>query len=568
MSRPRRFAFSPLALLAASALACGCGAAAATTPTPAPAAPHPQAQTTVTVEHEAPQRESPPASGPARDISFPHVARAQTASGLELDTVQWHQLPVVYLRLVIKSGGETDPADLPGLSDLVASMLKEGTRHRTSAQIAEDVEFLGADLSTSSDEENVYLLMRATSDHLDDALQIMADVTMNPSFRNDELRKLKKRELDRLTLQNDDPDFLASREFYKALYGAHPYAHIDTTKEAVNEVTRQDLMRWHRRYVVPNNAFLVVAGDVTPDQVKTAADHAFAGWRAHPVPAPTYAAAPTREHRQVIVVDRPESVQSVIYIGNLAVPRDAPDWVQLRVANQVLGGSAASRLFMDLRERRSLTYGAYSSVAAMVKVAPFRAEASVRTQVTDQAMSAFFEHLNRIVQEPPTAQEVQNAESFLTDSFPLAIDTPGKIAGLVGDLRIFGLPDDYWDTYRTKIRQVTAAQALTAAQAHIHPDKSLVVVVGRAATVVPILRQYGPVQVLDTKGKPVKEYDQTAAAAAAGGAAQPPAAASQAAPAAGNHPGVGTQPAAQGPGQQPTTAAPAGAQAAGAQPSH
>ncbi|MFW5876554.1 MAG: M16 family metallopeptidase [Myxococcota bacterium] len=470
------------------------------------------------------EREPPPDPGEPKDISFPPIVRTKTDQGLEIDTVPWDKLPVVHVQLVIESGGETDPEDLPGLSHLVAAMLKEGTKKRTSAELAEQVEFLGADLSTSSDEENVYISMRALRDHLDETLDILADVAMNPTFRNDELRKLKKRELDRLALESKQPGWLARRAFHAELYGDHPYAIVDTTPEAVEKVKRADLIRWHRKFVAPNNAFLVVTGDVTADEVQASAGEAFAKWRSRDVPEPEYAKPPTRDGRQIILVDRPESVQSILYLGNLAIPRAHEDWVPLKVANQVLGGSAASRLFMDLRERRSLTYGAYSSVDGRVRTAPFRASASVRNEVTGQAMEAFFEHLDRVATTAPPESELANARTYLSDSFPLQIDTPGKIADLVADLRIYELPDDYWENYPDRIREVTSEEALEAAKAHVRPDEALVVVVGRAADVLEPLRQFGPVRVVDGKGKVVSEFERVAKDAEAsedGGSAAP-----------------------------------------------
>ncbi len=451
-----------------------------------------------------PARQEPPASGPARDVSFPPITRASTDSGLEVDTVEWDQLPVVYLRLIIKSGGEADPTDRPGMAHLVGAMLKEGTRTRPSARLAEEVEFLGADLWVSDDEENVYIGMRALADQLDEAMEILADVAMNPAFRNDELAKLKRREIDRLTLQQNDPNFLATQAFYRHLYGEHPYARVDTTREVVQRVRRTDLARWHHQHFVPNNAALVVVGAVSNEDVMNAAGEAFGRWHRGDVPEVDYPEPPVREAREVVVVDRPESVQSVIRIGNLALERDNPSYIPLKVANQVLGGSAASRLFMDLREERSLTYGAYSSVGEAVEVAPFSAYASVRNEVTEEAMQAFFEHLDRIVSEPASEEELANAHRYLSDRFPLTIDTPGKIAYLVGDLRVYGLPDDYWDNYRTAIREVTARQALAAAREDIRPDEALVVVVGKAADIAAPLTAYGPVTVYDTSGEVVR----------------------------------------------------------------
>lgn len=462
--------------------------------------------TEVVVERD---REPPPESGEAREISFPPITRAEVGNGLEVNSVEWRQLPIVYLRLVVRSGGAADPSDAPGMAHLVGSMLKEGTRRRSSAQIADQVDFLGADIWVESDEETVSIGMRALSEHLDEAMELLADVTMNPAFRDDELRKLKRRELDRLSLQSNDPNFLGAREFYRALYGEHPYGRIDTTAEVVERVSRRDLTAWHRQHFVANNAFLVAVGNVSATEIQESATEAFGRWRTGTVPEVQYASPPERDSREIIVVDRPESVQSVISIGNLAIERAHADYVPLRVANQVLGGSAASRLFMDLRERRSLTYGAYSGIGESVQVAPFRARAAVRNEVTAEAMSAFFEHLDRIRTEPTPDNELQDAHRYLSDSFPLRIDTPGKIAWLVANLRIFGLADDYWDSYRSSVREVNAAQALAAAERHIRPENALVVVVGKAADITETLRRYGPVRVLNTAGEEQQRFEAT-----------------------------------------------------------
>lgn len=493
----RRFWLIALALASAS---CG-GASSNTSATDVTT----QGEGNVTQTETA--RIAPPASGPARDVHFPAIQRSELANGLELNVVETHALPVAYVRLVIKSGDATDPANRPGMAHFVARMMQEGTARRSSARLAEDVEFLGADLSIGSDEENVYVEMRVLADQLPQALEIIGDVSLHPAFAEAELRKYKRRELDRLTMALDDPSFLAQREFYRAAYGDHPYSHVDATVESVNALTRQDLVRWHTTHFVPNNAFVVVVGDVTQAAVSTAVTEAFRNWRRGNVPETTYATPPTIQQRRVILVDRPESVQSVVTIGNLALPRNSPDFVKLVVANQVLGGSAASRLFMDLRERRSLTYGAYSGVGERVEIAPFRASASVRNEVTEAAVSAFMEHLHRIVAEAAPPTEIADAQRYLSDSFPLRIDTAGKIADMVADLRIYGLSDDYWDTYRTQIRTVTPEQALEAARSYIRPDASLMVVVGRATAVLDALRHYGPVTVVDVQGRVVSTHE-------------------------------------------------------------
>jgi zinc protease len=465
--------------------------------------PAPQSAQDVTADSETPAaKEPPPEPGEAKDIAFPPVTKVDLANGLQVNTIVANQLPVVYATLVIKSGAESDPSTLPGLSGLVAQMLKEGTSKRSSAALAEEIEFLGADLWTASDEENTYVGIRALAEQFDEAMSLLAEVAGAPAFKTSELKKLKKRELDRLALAEREPGYIARRTFYRELYGEnHPYGTVDTNLEAVKKVSRQDMVKWHKQHFVGNNAFLVVVGDVDPAKVDSSARSAFGRWKAGKRAEPSYGQPPERHARRIVVVDRPGSVQSVIYIGNLAIARSDPEWIPSVVANQVLGGSAASRLFMDLREKRSLTYGAYSTIAERVAVGPFIAYASVRTEVTQEAVGAFMDHLNLIVKEQAESEELSNAKRYLSDSFPLQVDTPGKLAELLVQLRTFGLPDDYWDTYRQSIRATGSTEALQAAQSVIRPAEALVVIVGQAADFAESLQEYGRVTVVSSDGE-------------------------------------------------------------------
>jgi predicted Zn-dependent peptidase len=401
-------------------------------------------------------------------------------------------------------------------------MLKEGTTKRSSAQIAEEIEFLGADLWASSDEENTYVGVRALAEQFDVVMAILAEVAGKPAFSNQELEKLKRRELDRLALSEREPRYIARRAFYRQLYGKHPYGTVDTTPQVVKRVGRQDLVRWHREHFVGNNSFLVVAGDVEPDHVAETVRKTFGAWKAGKRAVPTYTEPPRPTDRNILVVDRPGSVQSVIYLGNLAIARANREWIPLVVSNQVLGGSAASRLFMDLRERRSLTYGAYSAIGERVDIGPFVAYASVRTEVTTEAIGAFFEHLERINQSAVEPEELQNAKRYLSDSFPLRVDTPGKLAELVVELRTFGLPDDYWDQYRQWIRKTSASEAQYVARNYIRPKDALVVIVGQAADFAQSLQQFGPVTVVSPDGEVKATFEDKRPNAGATGAPRGP----------------------------------------------
>lgn len=490
------------ACLAALLLAVGCGGSPQPDPTPV-VSPETSGEEAVALEQPEHIRQPPPESAAPRDVHLPPTVRTSLRNGLEVNTSSDARLPLVYARLVVRSGLARDPANLPGLSRFVGEMLQQGTRTRDSARLADEIEYLGASLDVSTDADSMALQIRGTSDQLDAMLALLADVAMNPAFANADVERERQQQIDRLAIAASDPSRLAYREFYRLAYGAHPYGHVDLSAESVRAIRRADLVAWHRRHFVPSNAFLVVVGDVTAEASARAVERAFGAWRGAAVPALTLPEPPRRTEREILVVHRPGSVQSVIAIGNLAIARADRDYVSLAVANQVLGGSPASRLFLDLRERRSLTYGAYSNVDELVGVSPFRARAAVPNARTEPAMDAFMEHLERIVREPAPVAEIRDAERYLSDSFPLQIDTYGRIAWMVGYLRLFGLPDDYWDGYRTQIRSVSPEEALRAAQAHIHPDRAIVVVVGDADVVAEPLRRWGTVSIVDTNGAPL-----------------------------------------------------------------
>jgi zinc protease len=489
------------ALLLLGSAACG-----ASQPAQQQASTTPETSTDVSVDVAAPPRakQQPPPSEKARDLAFPAVHHIALDNGLVVDVVTQKQLPIVSMELVIQSGSASDPSGMPGVASAVADMLKEGTKKRTGAQFAEAVEFLGANLGTSAGQETTRVSISALSEHVDAALALVAEAALTPAFNEQELTKLKKRTLDELKLKKDKPAWLARREFQRALYGSHPYGQYDTTEDVVKKLKRSDLAAYHASHFAPNNAFLVVVGDVDPEALKAKLQQLFGAWKKKEVAETSYPAPPEHKARQVIVVDRPASVQSQIIIGNLALKRNDPGYIPLMVANQVLGGSAASRLFMDLREKRSLTYGAYSRVDETVDQGAFRASAAVRTPVTGEAVSGFFEHLERIVKEPVPAPELDAAHRFLADSFPLQIETADRIAELLADLRVYGLPEGYWDTFRSNIRNVSAEEALKAARTSIRPSAEIVVVVGRAADVVPMLEKIGPVRVVDVEGNALK----------------------------------------------------------------
>jgi predicted Zn-dependent peptidase len=268
------------------------------------------------------------------------------------------------------------------------------------------------------------------------------------------------------------------------------------TPDAVRRLARPAVADFHRTAFTGKGALLVAVGDVERTRFAELVESVFGDWDPGSPPGAVHAAPPVRTAREILIVDRPSSVQSVLYLGNLALRRADDDYIALRVANQVLGATAASRLFLDLREKRSLTYGAYSRIDELADVSPFRANASVRNEVTGEAVGAFLENIDRWRTEAASAQEMDNARTYLTGVVPLYMETPSSIASMIAVQRTLGLPRDYWTTYRGRIAAVTAEQALAVAGKYVHSDQMLVVVVGKASDVEPQLRAFGPVRVV------------------------------------------------------------------------
>lgn len=447
-----------------------------------------------------PARVPPPAPGEPRELHFPETSSRTLDNGLQILTAPSESLPIAYSELVFRSGDAHSPSDRAGLATLTAKMLELGTKKKSQAELAEAVEFLGASLHISSDADSVRIRIRSLSEHLPEVLALLDEIAFDPAFSQAELDKLKRRELDRLSLNLANADYLSRMHFYAALYGDHPYAALDTNEAVIQAIKRADLMGFHRANFTPDNALLLVAGDFDEAALATAIDGSFGKRSAKAAGRAALEAPKPLEGARIVLVDRPESVQSTIRIGNLALPRSSADFIALEVANEVLGGSASSRLFMDLREKRSLTYGAYSGVAKRAKAGPFAAMTRVRNEVTFEAIDAIFEHLNRIVSEAPSEAELSDAKNGLILSFPRSIDSLGKIVDLLAERELYGLEADYWDGYRESIAAIGQEDALTAAHSYIRPQDALVVVVGQASLLAEGLRRYGPVTIVDAKG--------------------------------------------------------------------
>ena len=439
-------------------------------------------------------------------------------NGLKVIVFEDKRLPLVSYRLGFKTGNIHDPKDSIGLTSAVTELLNEGTKTRTSLQLAEEIERLGAGVSASSTEDTTTIAASSLSMYNADVLRLMADLALNPAFPESELALYKKNTIEGLKLQRSQPAFLASEQIAKTLYGTHPYSVISATAPDIEKITREKLAAFHSKMFTPNNATLIVVGDVNRENTLKEIKDNFGGWQKGAAESLTFPAPPARTATSLTVVDRPGSIQSNIVLANLAIDRRNPDYFPVLVMNQILGAGASSRLFMNLREAKGYTYGAYSDFATKRLAGNFQTNAEVRTPVTGDSLKEFFYELNRVRNEKATEKELGDAKSFLTGVFPLRAETQEGLTNLLVSQQLFDLPANYLQTYRDKVNAVTLEDVERVAKKYISPDKIAIVIVGDAEEILKQVKPYAAkIDVLDTEGKAVdiSNYGKPSTGAAA-----------------------------------------------------
>lgn len=439
---------------------------------------------------------------PPRPLNIPEFVETKLSNGLHVVIVEDRRLPLVSFRLAFRAGDANDPPDLPGLTDMMTALLNEGTTSRTSLQIAEQVERLGATLSAGANSDYTTIAASALSAYDAQILELMADIALNPSFPENEIELTRENAKQMLIQQRAQPNFLAGERMAQVIFGKHPYAVVSPTPESLDAMSRDTLRDFHRTMLVPDNAVMTVVGDVVRDKVVERLESLFGQWEQRPIPQSIFPGPPQRTRRAAYVVDRPGSAQSNIVIANLAINRTSPDFFAMLLLNTILGSNASSRLFMNLREDKGYTYGAYSSLDARRVVGTFRASAEVRTAVTGDSLKEFFYELERIRDDDVSEKEIADAKSYLTGVFPLRIETQEGLVDQLVQIKMMGLPEDYLHIYRDRINEITISDIRRVARQHVTPDKAALVVVGDAAEIIPQIKPFTQeIEVYDTEGK-------------------------------------------------------------------
>lgn len=447
-------------------------------------------------------RSQKPEPGPAPKASFPEYHETQLDNGLKVLVVSNNAQPVVTFRLLIKSGSEYD-GDKSGVAGFVTELLTAGTDTRTSLAFAQEADFLGLNIGASAADDQMSVYGSGLKKHMDKLLTLMTDALYNPSFPEGELAKTKKQTLSGLKTVHKNPDAVMGRLQITVGYNKHPYANFQTEDE-VDAITQTDLVSFHEKYFIPNNASLAVVGDVTVDEILPIIRKYFGDWKKGTVPTNNFPAPAPITGREVHLVDLGATqTQTAISVSATSIPRNDPDYITLSMMNSIIGGGFSGRLFANLREKHGFTYGAYSSVEARKNAGMWNASSTVRRIATDSAFAQVILEMNRMRDELVDDEVLDMHKEYASGRFLLGLENPSNVATMVQNIDLYDLPKDYYRSYVRNLMAVTPADVQRVAKKYLDPANAALLAVGDASVIAEPLAQFGEVKTYDTDMNPV-----------------------------------------------------------------
>jgi zinc protease len=456
-----------------------------------------------------------PPIGPDPKFTLPAIEKTKLSNGLDLWVVKYTELPIVSMNLVVNAGGALDSAEKAGVASMTSNMLNQGTKTRSAVDIANSLQSIGASVNPNASWDASTVSMQSLTKNLDQALDIYADVIINPSFPDKELESIRRRTLLGFQQRRASPTAVAGVVYDKVLYGEQAYGRqLIGDEKTVKAMSRDDLANFYNTYYRPNNSTLIVVGNVDTSSIKAKLEKAFADWKAGDVPAMANLTMTMAAKPAIYLVDKPGAAQSSVSIGQVGIERNNPDFYAVQVMNSILGGGSTARLFMNLREDKGYTYGAYSRFVPRRGPGPFSASGEIQTVSTKEAVQEFLKELNGIRGSIPVTQtELEVNKQSLIRRFPGAFETPGQISGQLSGLVIYGLPDSTFNEYITKVNAVTIDDVKRVANKYLDPSKMAIVIVGDRKVIEPGLKELGlPINLLDTEGNAIAEAAQPAGA--------------------------------------------------------
>ncbi len=424
--------------------------------------------------------EGPPRPLPARNVNFPPYDVQTLPNGLQVVAVVQHEEPSVSMRLLVRAGSASDPKGKLGLARLSASLMDQGTTTKSAEELADAIDFIGGAMGAGAGTDLSYVNMLVMKDSFETGMRTLSDLARNPAYAQAEIDRQKQQTLSGLQVSAQDPDYIANAVFDRLVYGFHPYGLPQTgTIDSLSGITRDDLRAFHERYFAPNNAILAIVGDVTAEEAFATAKKVFGDWHAHDVVAEKYSDPPDPT-RRVVVINKPDAVQTEIRVGHVGIQRKHPDYMALNLAIRILGGEGSNRLHQVLRTERGLTYGAQADMDTLKESGDIEAETNTRSEATGEVVRLIVDEFSRLQRERVGQRELENAKAYMTGSFPLTIETPDQIAMQVLNAVFYGLPLEDLQNFRDRVNAVTVDDIQRVARTYLKPDRLSIVLVGNA----------------------------------------------------------------------------------------
>lgn len=440
-----------------------------------------------------------PVPGPIRGFDFPPVAGSRMANGLDLRIVRAARFPIVTAMLILDAGEWAVDPTKAGLAVLAGDALEGGTARHSAAELAEALEGIGAGLGVTTGWDATTVTVSCLAERLGEALVLMAEVVLEPAFPPEEFDRVRDQRLAAIRQRAMNPSTVAGDHAARFIHAdGVPFARpVAGMEETIGPLSGDDARSWLGKRYLPGGAGLVIVGDVDGGETETLAEGCFGGWSGTAEPSDPVAVTPRNKRRRVEIVHRPGAVQSEIRMGHVGVSKATPDYFSLLVYNTILGGSFTSRLNLNLREKHGFTYGVRSRFRFRKNAGPFGISTAVETAVTADAVREAMSEVETLGKDGPSVDEFDAARDYIVGIFPLRLETTSQLASRVGELIIYGLPDDYHATYRDCLRAVTREETLGAGRKHVRPDDMCIVVVGDADEIrAPIeALELGPVEV-------------------------------------------------------------------------
>lgn len=447
------------------------------------------------------QQKTPPAPGAARPINLPKITEKKLANGLTVVLAPLPNVPKITSILSFKGAGTSaDRERHPGISQIAASVANEGTETLTSKQIKEELRSIGGTLSIGSDSDSTSISASALSEFSVKLFDLMSDAAQHPAFPESELKLAKDNTVQQIRAARANPNFLVNERFVKSIFGNHPYSFVVPDEKSIAALTREDLKGFVANYYAPNNAHIIVVGDIDPDKTFAEIEKAFGSWKSGTPMKDETLTVPTRDKRQIYFVNRPGSIQSSIYIGNVTIPRKDKDYFRIRTADTIFGGSFYSRLTRNIRENKGYTYSPFSFSDTRAKAGMFAAGASVRNEVTGATLLEMFYELDRMRVSPVTDEELNAAKEYSTGNFSVELASQFGLASRINTVYTYELSKNFINEFRPSIEGLTLADIQQAAAKYFDTYRAAVVIVGDYEKVKDQVTPFGDVTLYDADG--------------------------------------------------------------------